>query len=201
MNVRADQLGKQVSRARACGWTRLMGKAESRHNLPAGLLLAVASRETDMEDIVGDKGHGRGLFQIDDRFHADWLAAHGAPGPGMTPRLQDAADFAASMLASNLAFAEQHGVPAADRLRFACSAYNAGPGGALEGQRGGDCDRKTTGGDYGRDVLDRLSAIQARNGTRPKSSDRILRKGDRGVDVVQLKHELQAWFDRSAPGV
>ena len=201
MNVRADQLGEQVSRARARGWTRLMGRAENRHNLPAGLLLAVASRETDMEDIVGDKGHGRGLFQIDDRFHADWLAVHGAPGPGMTPRLQDAADFAASMLASNFAFAREHGVPPADRLRFACSAYNAGPGGALDGQRSGDCDRKTTGGDYGRDVLDRLGAIQARNGTRPKSSDRILRKGDRGVDVVQLKHELQAWFDRSAPGV
>jgi hypothetical protein len=63
MNVRADQLGKQVSRARARGWTRLMGKAENRHNLPTGLLLAVASRETDMEDVVGDKGHGRGRFR------------------------------------------------------------------------------------------------------------------------------------------
>ena len=33
------------------------------------------------------------------------------------------------------------------------------------------------------------------------SGDRILRKGDRGKDVVQLKHDLQAWFDRAAPGV
>src|ERR1043165_5084855 len=161
MNVRADQLGKQVSRARARGWRGRRGKAENRHNLPTGLLLAVASRETDMEGVVGDKGHGRGLFQIDDRSHADWLAAPGAPGPGLTPRLHDAAAFAASMLASNLIFAEQHGVPAPDRLRFACSAYNAGPGGALDGQRSGDCDRKTTGGDYGRDVLDRLGAIEA----------------------------------------
>ena len=105
MNIRADQLAQQVSSARARGWAPIMRKAEKRHDLPAGLLLALASRETDMEDVVGDKGHGRGLFQIDDRFHADWLAAHGAPGQATTPRVEDAADFAASMLASNLAFA------------------------------------------------------------------------------------------------
>lgn len=203
MNIRADQLAEQVSRARARGWAPIMRKAEKRHNLPAGLLLALASRETDMEDVVGDKGHGRGLFQIDDRFHADWLAAHGAPGPATTPRVEDAADFAASMLASSLAFARQNEVPAPDRLRFACSAYNAGAGGALEGQQSGDCDRKTTGADYGRDVLERLGAIKPGKGGRglQVSGDRILRKGDRGKDVVQLKQQLQTWFDRTAPGV
>jgi len=70
MNISADQLAEQVSRARARGWTPVMRKAEKRYKLPAALLLALASRETDMNDIVGDKGHGRGLFQIDDRFHA-----------------------------------------------------------------------------------------------------------------------------------
>jgi peptidoglycan hydrolase-like protein with peptidoglycan-binding domain len=180
-----------------------MRNAERRHKLPAGLLLALASRETDMEDIVGDKGHGRGLFQIDDRFHADWLAAHGAPGSATTPPVKDAVDFAASMLESNLAFAKQKGVPAPDQLRFACSAYNAGAGGALEGQQSGDCDRRTTGGDYGRDVLERLGTIQRRNGSRSvrMSGNRILRKGARGDDVVQLKRDLQKWFDRAAPGV
>jgi peptidoglycan hydrolase-like protein with peptidoglycan-binding domain len=195
MNIRADQLAEQVGRARSRGWAPIMRRAEKRHKLPAGLLLAVASRETDMEDIVGDRGHGRGLFQIDDRFHGDWLASHGAVGPATTPRIDDASDFAASMLESNLAFAAQNDVPAADRLRFACSAYNAGAGGALTGQQAGDCDRKTAGGDYGRDVLERLAAIQSRNG------DRILRKRDRSKDVARLKHDLQAWFDRAAPGV
>jgi peptidoglycan hydrolase-like protein with peptidoglycan-binding domain len=202
MNISVDQLAEQARRARARGWTPVMRKAEERWRLPAGLLLAVASRETDMEDIVGDKGHGRGLFQIDDRFHAEWLAAHGAPGPGTTPRLEDAADFAASMLASNLAFGKQNGVTAAEQLRFACSAYNAGAGGALAGQQLGDCDRKTTGGDYGRDVLERWGAIRGGKGGRsPQTSgDRILRKGDRGKDVAQLKHDLQTWFDSVAPG-
>jgi len=202
MNISADQLADQVRRARAQGWTPVMRKAEKRHELPPGLLLALASRETDMNDIVGDKGHGRGLFQIDDRFHSDWLAGHGAPGPATTPRVADAAEFAASMLASNLAFAEQSGVAGAERLRFACSAYNAGPGGALAGHQQGDCDRKTTGRDYGRDVLERWGAIRGRKGPSVQTSgDRILRKRDRGKDVAQLKHDLQAWFDRAAPGV
>jgi peptidoglycan hydrolase-like protein with peptidoglycan-binding domain len=203
MNISVDQLAEQVRRARARGWTTVTRKAEKRFELPAGLLLALASRETDMNDIVGDKGHGRGLFQIDDRFHAEWLAAHGAPGQATTPRVADAADFAASMLASNLAFAKQSGVATPDRLRFACSAYNAGPGGALAGHQQGDCDRKTTGRDYGRDVLDRWGAIRGRKDGQnvQMSGDRILRRGDRGKDVAQLKHDLQAWFDHAAPGV
>jgi peptidoglycan hydrolase-like protein with peptidoglycan-binding domain len=199
MNISADQLAEQVRRARARGWAPVMRRAEKRHELPAGLLLAVASRETDMQDIVGDKGHGRGVFQIDDRFHGDWLAAHGAPGPATTPRVADAAEFAASMLASNLAFARQNGVAVRDQLRFACSAFNAGPGGALAGHQQGDCDERTTGRDYGRDVLERWGAIGGRSAQ--VSSDRILRKGHRGKDVVRLKRDLQKWFDRLAPGV
>src|SRR6266545_4010959 len=40
------------------------------------LMLALASRETNIHNIVGDRGHGRGWLQIDDRFHAGWLGAH-----------------------------------------------------------------------------------------------------------------------------
>src|SRR5262249_36675913 len=73
MNITKDQLTKEVGVARNNGWLPVFTKAEKRHNLPPGLLLAIASRETDMQDIVGDAGHGRGLFQIDDRSHGDFL--------------------------------------------------------------------------------------------------------------------------------
>jgi uncharacterized protein YfiM (DUF2279 family) len=128
------------------------------------MLLAVASRETNMQDIVGDSGHGRGLFQIDDRFHADWLAKHGARGGGTTPRIKDAAQSAAAMLATNASYAEQKGIGSDQVIRFAASAYNAGCGGAFAGFQARDCDKKTTGGDYGTDVLERLAAIKGRNG-------------------------------------
>ena len=34
-----------------------------------------------MRNITGDGGHGRGVFQIDDRYHPDCLSKHGAPPP------------------------------------------------------------------------------------------------------------------------
>ncbi|MBV9971757.1 MAG: hypothetical protein JO135_00315, partial [Candidatus Eremiobacteraeota bacterium] len=49
--------------------------AAARHGVDAKLLAAVAAQETGGpganagHNIVGDGGHGHGLFQIDDRFH------------------------------------------------------------------------------------------------------------------------------------
>jgi hypothetical protein len=47
-----------------------------REQIDPALLVAMAHRETGMRNIVGDSGHGRGIMQIDDRFHADWLKQH-----------------------------------------------------------------------------------------------------------------------------
>jgi peptidoglycan hydrolase-like protein with peptidoglycan-binding domain len=165
------------------------------------MLLAIASRETNMQDIVGDGGHGRGLFQIDDRFHGDWLAKHGAPGAGTTPRIKDAAEYAASMLASNRSYAQQKGVGTDQQVRFAASAYNAGCGGAFTGYQAGDCDKRTAGGDYGSDVLERLAAIQGPNGGDPSAGGgEILERGSRGKGVVKLKRDLKRWYNEHVPG-
>src|SRR5262245_66376982 len=131
MKITGDQLAQQVALARTRGWLPLMAHAEKRHKLPKGMLLAIASRETNMQDICGDGGHGRGLFQIDDRFHGDWLAKHGAPRAGTTPRIKDAAEYAAAMLASNVAFAQQQSVGADLLVTFAASEYRLGCGRAL----------------------------------------------------------------------
>src|SRR4051812_13511086 len=200
MKITADQLAQQVALARSRGWLQPIAKAEKRHKLPQGMLLAIASRETNMQDIVGDGGHGRGLFQIDDRFHGDWLAKHGARGAGTTPRLKDAAEFAAAMLASNLAYGQQKKVGDDQQVRFAASAYNAGCGGAYSGFQAGDCDKRTTGGDYGSDVLERLAAIQGKNGGDPTSGGVLLQRGSRGKPVVKLKRDLKRWYDENAPG-
>ena len=90
MKISADQLTQEIALAHSRGWLPFISRAEKRHKLPPGLLLAIASRETNMQDIVGDGGHGRGLFQIDDRFHGDWLAKNGARGAGTTPRVSSA---------------------------------------------------------------------------------------------------------------
>ena len=88
------------------------------HGLEPKLLAAVAAQETggpgasSGANVVGDHGHGRGLFQIDDRWHA----FAGTPA-AMDPAKN--ADYAAGMLSGLLS--EYHG-----NVKEALSAYNAG---------------------------------------------------------------------------
>jgi len=136
------------------------------------LMLAIGSRETDLRNIVGDFGHGRGWVQIDDRFHTMWLSDHAgcesgswnakfssALPQGRVPTLTAATLQAIEILHGNRRFAVAQGVPANQTLRFAIAAYNAGAAGALEGQQAGNVDKKTTGKDYSADVLERKAAV------------------------------------------
>jgi hypothetical protein len=88
------------------------------HGLDPRLLAAVAAQETGGPDtnaghnIVGDGGHGRGLFQIDDRWHP--FASSGA---AMDPSKN--ADYAAGMLSGLLS---RYG----GNVHEALSAYNSG---------------------------------------------------------------------------
>jgi hypothetical protein len=137
-----------------------------REHISGVLLLAMAHRESNMRNIVGDAGHGRGIMQIDDRFHADWLKTHkgcrsgsfdatfdSALPPGRAPSLVAGVSKACDLLNENIAFAKSKGVPQGQRLRFAVAAYNGGAGNALKGFQAGDVDKLTTGADYSQDVL------------------------------------------------
>ena len=92
--------------------------AARRYNLDPDLLAAVAAQETGGPDtncganVVGDGGHGRGLFQIDDRWHA-FASTPAAMDPAQN------ADYAAGMLSGLL---KQYG----GNVHEALSAYNAG---------------------------------------------------------------------------
>lgn len=174
MNITEGQLHQQL---RALGSRRIdmvtdLAREGENDGIGPALLLALGSRETNMKNIVGDGGHGRGWLQIDDRFHHDFLASHrGCVSGSFTPTRQSAAPrglvpsltastiYAIGLLRSNISFARSHGVPEGTVLRFAVAAYNAGAGGALRGFQAGDVDRHTTGSDYARDVLGRKAAI------------------------------------------
>ncbi|MDE2483106.1 MAG: transglycosylase SLT domain-containing protein [bacterium] len=92
--------------------------AARRHGLDPTLLAAVAAQETGGpganagRNVVGDGGHGHGLFQIDDRWHA-FASSPAAMDPAKN------ADYAAGMLAGLL---RRYGGDA----HAALSAYNAG---------------------------------------------------------------------------
>jgi soluble lytic murein transglycosylase-like protein len=92
--------------------------AGRRYGLDPQLLAAVAAQETGGpgsnagHNIVGDGGHGRGLFQIDDRWHA-----FASTPAAMEPTKN--ADYAARMISGLL---KQYG----GNVREALSAYNSG---------------------------------------------------------------------------
>jgi Transglycosylase SLT domain len=92
--------------------------AARRHALDPELLAAVAAQETGGPDtnagrnVVGDGGHGHGVFQIDDRWHP-FASTPAAMDPGKN------ADYAAGMLSD---LVKRYG----GNVREALSAYNAG---------------------------------------------------------------------------
>jgi hypothetical protein len=92
--------------------------AAQRHNLSPALLAAVAAQETggpgssSGANVVGDGGHGHGVFQIDDRYHT-FAATPAASDPGKN------ADYAAGLLSGLL---QKFG----GNVREALSAYNTG---------------------------------------------------------------------------
>lgn len=93
-------------------------QAAARHGVDPTLLAAVAAQETGGpgsnggRNVTGDGGHGHGLFQIDDRWHA-FASTPAASDPAAN------ADYAAGMLSGLL---KRFG----GNVRAALSAYNAG---------------------------------------------------------------------------
>lgn len=138
MNIAPAVLADQVARARAL-WPFLTD-LETSYGLPPFLLFAAGSRETNLDPAyaqgsTGDGGHGHGVWQLDDRWHVI------PEGFDTDPRAQalTAAEQLASLRAAWGGWLE------------ALNAYNSGS----------PLTAKTTGGDYGPDVLARQQWLEA----------------------------------------
>ncbi|MFL5319819.1 MAG: peptidoglycan-binding protein [Myxococcaceae bacterium] len=184
--------------------------ASKKYKIPPQVLFGMMMRESNGQNIRGDGGHGRGLMQIDDRSHADWLASHKG---GMDP-------------ASNIMYAAQVLRESMDAfggdLRKGLSAYNAGVGGVESALHSGrSADSATTGGDYASSVLRNaeqfrkgLAGVSAASANAPaqaasnttratasasrarRSSDTVaahtlLKEGSRGAEVKELQQRLR----------
>ncbi len=147
------------------------------NGLDPRLLAAIAAQETggpesdSGSNIVGDKGHGHGVFQLDDRYHA--IARTSS---AMDPAAN--ADYAGRLLAGLL---RRFG----GNLRSALSAYNAGSPNATgtvttwpDGSRLG----------YADSVLKHLARIESRDGGGGGSTRTAL------VDVASAGAELPITF-------
>jgi len=110
---------------------------------------------------TGDKGHGRGLMQADDRYWQGLLnldAKGGEEDAWKYPAFNIA--FGCWLLAGNIKKFHVKGATNNMPLRAAIAAYNCG-GARVAGliQTGRDIDSRTTGRDYSADVLKRAGLL------------------------------------------
>ncbi|KAF0246282.1 MAG: Lytic transglycosylase catalytic [bacterium] len=146
-----NTLREQLNYCKKSGWFPLFEQAAKDHQLELSMLLAIASRETNIRNIIGDAGHGRGIMQIDDRSHKEFLRDHHNNG-GLNPETN--IDYGASVLAQNLKIFRGN-------YANAIAAYNTGTGNVKKSLvTGKHPDTTTAHGNYGADVINRASIFK-----------------------------------------
>ncbi len=156
-----SDIAKQVQRVRSEGWDRHFSEAASAYGFPKALLMGIASRETNVRNITGDGGHGRGIMQIDDRYHAgNWTDPRRNIMKG-AEILASARDAIARAEGARQVCRKRPYVGSrlddAELLRTAVAAYNSGCAAYYWMSTSGDPDRGTTGKDYSKDTLARAA--------------------------------------------
>jgi hypothetical protein len=119
-------------------------QTEADHGLPADTLMAVGWRETGLRNIVGDFGHGHGVWQLDDRANhmtPDEWAAFDADVEAQATR-------AAAKLARDFA-AQKRGHPGLSDEALWVRTFNIYNSGRPDAAH-------TTGHNYGPDVMNHL---------------------------------------------
>lgn len=151
--ITPSYISNQLGNVERLGLLPVFRQAAIRHRVPVTLLLAIASRESGMgtdpfllaNDWTGRDGHGKGIMQVDDRYHSIMKQT---PGDDHITNIEFAAEFLADLM--NRFNKKQHAV----------SAYNAGAYGVQRAlQQGINPDSVTTGGNYAQDVFNRERMI------------------------------------------
>lgn len=142
--------------------------AADAHHVSPFVFAAICDRESRFgkvldKDGTGDHGHGRGLCQIDDRAHGDWVRVHQWRDP-LTNLGKGAAVLAEAIAFFSLRVNRQ-GDPrplAGEALMSAAlAAYNAGCGRVLAALKANcPADSVTTGRDYSAWVLRRAAEFE-----------------------------------------
>lgn len=165
----------QFDRAKASGWVQMFSSAGAPYGYTPQVLMAIASRETNIQNITGDiqhdGPHGFGLMQIDKGSYPDFCLS------GQWRNVEAGIRMGALVLHSKMVQI-QHGqgvkltvpnypafvggpISDADLNRCSIAAYNAGLGAYYGFTVHKDPDRFTTGHNYSSDVLARMQQFAA----------------------------------------
>jgi hypothetical protein len=162
-----NDLKRQFRKAKDFGWIAFFEQAGMDYKFSTQILMAVASRETNMRNIMGDAGHGYGVMQIDDRSFSDWC--HSGLWKDANAVIQRGAlvlDSKREMIrhgqgkrlkVRNTTFTGKPNLTKAELLRTAIAAYNSGLWAYWGLSERGDPDCRTTGKDYSTDTLARAA--------------------------------------------
>lgn len=143
----------------------ILRKAAETYNLDLAVLAGILSRESHVGLALsppgphgtGDHGHGRGLVQVDDRWHSHFTD---------TPEWKDPRAniyYGVKLLRDFMNYLkDKTSLQGRDLLRASIASYNAGPGSIMRKhiQGGEPVDAPTTGGNYSKDVLSRAGWFQ-----------------------------------------
>jgi hypothetical protein len=168
-NWTKSDLQRQFQAAKTKGWIAYFQKAASDYEFAPELLLGIASRETNMKNIVGDGGHGYGIMQIDDRSYPDWCHSGGWKDVNACiqrgalvldgKREQIRSGEGKSLKVGGMTFRGASNLSATDLLHVSIAAYNCGLWAFFSFSKGADPDAKSTGRDYSKDVLNRTQVF------------------------------------------
>ena len=147
-------LKRQFDAAKQNGWLPFFEDAAKQYDLPVNILIAIGSRETNLKNIIGDKGHGFGVMQIDKRYYPEWCAS------GKWRDAKEGIRMGAFVLRSFRNSAEKWLPGNYDRARAAIAAYNCGRRAFMNYLAHSNPDIGTTGHDYSKDVLARAAVFQ-----------------------------------------
>ena len=150
----------ELDSARATGIAQLIYAAAEAHGISQAFATAIGSRENDLINSIGDGGHAVGVMQVDRRFWPEAQQAYDDDSWETNPAAL--IGLGCQILADNLAWAQKtYPSYTEDQwYKIAAAAYNAGTGGATNGIEIGDCDKFTTGANYGADVCQRMALLK-----------------------------------------
>lgn len=136
-----------------------INNSASRYDIDPAIICAIMSRESCAGLILtppgptgtGDKGHGRGLMQIDDRSHTFFTSSDDWKDP------EKNIDYGVKLLRSNIDyFTRKYSCNQYSALRRAIAGYNCGCGNVNKTiDSGADIDSRTANLNYSADVLKR----------------------------------------------
>ena len=161
------QLILQLDEITHNGFLAALNAAADAAGIPRSFHVAIASRETNCKQILGDyrggEAHGVGMTQID--IQHDLARTLRDSGAWNTPAgAAQLFAFGANMLAANIKAVGDYfeDVTPDEILQTAAAGYNCGVSRSIQSmQDDGDPDQHTTGHDYGADVMARKAVFDS----------------------------------------